>query len=104
MAYVCPNFCRLGQTNLRVEIGAVHIHLPTIFMYNLARLRDARLEYAERRWICNHNGSKVFGVLGSLLFEVGHIKVSLRVAFDDNYLHASHGGRGRVGAVCRDRD
>ncbi|GJC97616.1 putative metal-dependent RNase [Colletotrichum higginsianum] len=105
MADVGPDLARRADADLGVHVGAVHVHLTTVLVNEVAGLLDTGLEDSVGAGVRDHEGTELVGVLLALGFQVLNVQVTrLLVALDGDDAHAGHGGRGRVGAVGRDRD
>src|SRR6185436_18504601 len=77
---VGAELARLGETDHRVEIGAVHVHLSAMAMDDLAQLANVSLEHSMRRWIRDHRRGKCIAGSGGFCLEVGKVDVALRSA------------------------
>jgi hypothetical protein len=91
----------LRQADLRVHVGAVHVHLPAVGVDDLADLDDGFLEHAVRGRVGDHQRGEVRRMLLGLGAQVGDVDVAVLVAGHDHHVHADHLRRGRVGAVRR---
>ena len=56
-------FARFGQPDLRIHVRAVHVHLPTELMHDVANFHNILLEYAVRGRIRHHQARQVVGML-----------------------------------------
>ena len=59
MTDVCTDSTRIGQTDLCIHVGAVHVDLAALFMDQGADLADGGLEHAMRRGIGDHQRGEV---------------------------------------------
>ena len=62
MRNVRTEFARFGQPDLRIHVRAVHVHLPTELMHDVANFHNVLLEYAVRGRIRHHQTRQVIGV------------------------------------------
>ena len=105
VANISTNLTRRAQANLSIHVGAVHVDLPAVFVDNLADLLDLGLKDSIRAGVGNHHCAKLGGMLLALLSQIDQIQITrLCVALYGDHPHTGHGGRRRVGAVCRDRN
>ncbi|MNF64108.1 hypothetical protein D3C84_458310 [compost metagenome] len=95
---------RPRQTDLGVEVGAVHVDLAAVAMDDLADLADALLVDAMGRGVGDHQAGQLAVGLRGLAFQVLQVDVALLVAVHYHHAHAGHLRRGRVGTVGRGRD
>ena len=93
-----------GEADLRVEVGAVEVHLAAVAVDDGAEFADVALEDAVRRGVGDHDGGEAVGVFFGFEDEVGDVDVAVFVAGDDDDFHAGERRRCRVGAVRRLRD
>ena len=93
-----------GQTDLSVQIGAIHIDLSAVRMHDLADLANALFEHAMCGWIGDHQRGEPVVILPRLGAQVGDIHIAVVVARDHHHLHPAHLSRGRIGAVSRFRN
>ena len=66
MTDIGADLSRAREPNLRVHVGAVHVHLPAVLVHDVADFLDAILEHAVRGGIRNHQGGKPLAVLFAL--------------------------------------
>ena len=90
---------RGGEPDLGVEVGAVQVHLPALFVDDAANLLDGVLEDAVRRRIGDHQRAQPAPVPRRLGPQVRQIDVAVAVAGHDHRLQAGHDRAGRIGAV-----
>ena len=102
--HVGAELARPRDTDQRVEVRAVEVHLAAVVVHDRADVADALLEHAVRRRVRDHQRRELLGVLRGLRLEVVEVDVAVVVARDDDDAHAGHRGRRRVGAVRRRRD
>mmetsp|Transcript_126480 Transcript_126480/g.219147 ORF Transcript_126480/g.219147 Transcript_126480/m.219147 type:complete len:549 (+) Transcript_126480:1398-3044(+) len=104
VAHVRAHVPGAAQTDLRVHVGPIQVHLPPVVVDKLGDLLDGRLEHPMGGGVGDHDGGQVVGVLLRLRLQVDHVDVPLGVTLDDDDLHLGHGGRGGVGAMGGDGD
>ena len=95
---------RSCQPDLRIEVGAVHVHLTAVLVDNLANLADALLVHTVGRWIGRHQARQLIPSLGGFCLQILQINVTRLVALDDHHAHPGHLCRGWIGAVGRRRN
>ncbi|MPN45563.1 hypothetical protein SDC9_193130 [bioreactor metagenome] len=81
MAYIRTDGSRVGQSDLRIHIGAVHINLTAVFVYDAAHFFDTDFENSMCRRIGNHTAQQNILVLYGFFFPVVQIHVAVFVAF-----------------------
>mmetsp|Transcript_41993 Transcript_41993/g.100957 ORF Transcript_41993/g.100957 Transcript_41993/m.100957 type:complete len:204 (-) Transcript_41993:2164-2775(-) len=54
MAHIGTNDGWSSQSDLRIHVRPVHVHLAPIVMNNLANFLDALLVHTVGRWVCHH--------------------------------------------------
>jgi hypothetical protein len=91
-----PIVAGTGQPDLRVHIGAVHVHLPAVLVDDVADGADAVLEDAVRRGIGDHQRREPIAVLGRLLSQVVDVHIASGGRRHDNHTHAGHRGACRI--------
>ncbi len=99
MADVGPDPRRGGQSDLGVEVGAVHVDLPALLVDGAADLPDRVLEDTVRRRIGDHQCAQPRPVLRRLGPQIREVDVALLVAGHDHRPHPGHGRAGGIGAV-----
>ncbi len=99
MAHVGTEVTRLRDANQGVEVGAIHVHLTSVGMHEVADLTHSRFEDAVGRWICDHERSQPIARSLTFRAEVGDIDVALAVAGNDHHIHSCHDCTRGVGAV-----
>ncbi len=104
VADVGPDVSRVGQSYLRVHVGAVHVYLTARVVHGVDDLADAALEYSVRRGVGDHESAQLAAVLLGLLLQILHVDVAVGVACHGDDLHARHRRRSGVGAVSRRGD
>ena len=87
------------QSDQRVEIGAVDVHLPAVRVHDRADLGNAFLEHAVRRGIGHHQRGEFGAVLCGPGAQILDIDVAAIVALDDHHAQAGEHRAGRIGAV-----
>ena len=92
------------QADLRIQVGAVHVHLAAVGMHDGADVAHRLLEHAVCRGVGDHQAGQVVLVLFGLGLEVADVHVAVFIAIDHDDLHVGHLGGGRVGAVGGFRD
>src|SRR6516162_8770514 len=78
------------QADLRVEISAIQIDLPSVCMDEVANGPDRTLEYAMRRRVGNHHRRQAIGKFFRLSAQISQIHIAVRIATDGNYIHSGH--------------
>ena len=78
------------KTNLCIHVRAVHVDTSAMLVHNGADVLDRFFEHAVCRRIGHHQRRKVSRVRFCLCREICNIYVSVRIALNDNDLHASH--------------
>mmetsp|Transcript_74236 Transcript_74236/g.215090 ORF Transcript_74236/g.215090 Transcript_74236/m.215090 type:complete len:685 (-) Transcript_74236:933-2987(-) len=91
-----------GEAELGVHVGAVHVHLSTVVVDDLADLLDVVLEEGARRGVGNHERRQAVLVSLAERAELAHVHAPGVV--DPLDFHVAHRGRGRVRAMGRPRD
>ena len=104
MADVGADARRRGQSDLGVEVGAVHVDLPAPFVDSGADFPDRVLEDAVGRRVSDHQRAQARAVHGRLRPQIREVDVALRVAGHHDRVQAGHGGARRIGAVGGGRD
>ncbi len=99
VAHVCPDGAGVGETNLSVHVGAVHVYLTAVLVDDAAEVGHAALVHTVGGGIGHHEGSQVIAVLLSLSLEVLGIDIALLIALHGHHFKAGHSGGGGVGAV-----
>ena len=94
----------VGEANLRVHVGAVHVDLAAVVMDNACDFDDAFFVNAMRRWISNHDTCQDVFELGSNRAQLFDVDVAVGVTARNHYFKTCHDGRCRVGTVCRRRN
>ena len=98
------NFRGLGNAHLRVQVGAVHVHLTAVVVHDLTGLFDAFLIHAVSRRIGDHQRSERVAMVFGLGLQVRDIDIAIVVAaYQDNF-HADHLRASGIGAVGRGWD
>ena len=87
-----------------VEVGAIHVHLATMFMHDVAQLDDRSLEHAMGRGIGDHETGELWRVLRGLATQIGDVDIAALIALHHDHAQSRHRRAGRVGAVGRSRD
>jgi hypothetical protein len=93
-----------GDAYQRVHIRAIHIHLAAMIVDDFADFTHRFFIDAVCRWVGDHQGREVLGVLFGFGSQVIDINITVVVGGDDNHFHSSHGGAGRVGAMGAGRN
>ena len=99
MADIHAEIAGAAEADLRGEIRAIHINLAAVRVDDFRRLDNRVLERAVRARVRDHRARKIIGVLVGLLAQVGDVDVAIRVARDDDDLHAGHHRAGGIRAV-----
>ena len=102
MTHVGPAGARRREAALRVQIGAVHVHLSSTFMGNARQISDSFFKNSVSGRVRDHDRRQIVLVLLGLGLEVVEVDVAVVVTLDDDALEARHDGRGRVRAVRGD--
>ncbi|MNN20481.1 hypothetical protein D3C81_1337620 [compost metagenome] len=98
------NVSRPRETDLGVQVGAVHVDLATVLVHDLTDFPNALLIHTMCRRVGNHQAGQPLACSIGLGLEVVEVNVAIVIAVDDHHFHASHLRRSRVGAVGRRRD
>ena len=93
-----------AQPHLRIEVGAVQIHVAAVLVNDFTNVPDLLLEDAVSGRVGHHHRGEAVGVLRRLDRQILDIDVAPLVAADHYDLHSGQNRAGRVGAVCRRRD
>ena len=67
---------RAAEADLRVHVGAVHVHLAAVLVDDLADALDVLLEDAVRRRVGDHQRGEVLRVRLRLRLEIGDVDVA----------------------------
>ncbi len=95
---------RCGKSHLGVHIGAIHVNLSPVVVYDVRHFPDCRFKYPVCGRVGYHEGRQRITVLLSLGHQVRPVDISLFIAVHDHHLHAGHGCTGGIGAMCRGGD
>ncbi len=87
------------ETELRVEIGPVHVDLAAVLMNQFADRGDAFLEDSVGRGIGDHERAEAGGMLLRLRGEIDRVDVAIAIAGDGDDFEARHHRARRIGAV-----
>src|SRR5690606_16672150 len=90
--------------NLRVHVGAVHVHLSAVFVDDPADVLHAFLVHPVGGRIGDHHAGKIILMLLCFRFQVGHVDITVLQRFYDHHLVTYHHGACRIGAVRGDGD
>ena len=90
---------RSADAHQRVEIGAVHVDLPTMVMNDLTNIPYPLLKDTVCRRVSDHQRGEFFLVGGSFVAKVIQVYVAVFITFDNDHPHSRHDGTGRVGAM-----
>ena len=96
---VGAELARPRDTDQRVEVRAVEVHLTALFVHDRADIADLLLVHTVRRRVGHHQRGEIVGVLDRLRLQVVDVDVAPVVARDHDHLHARHRRRGGVRAV-----
>ena len=96
VADVSPDRSRIGQADLCVHIGAVHIELTAAGVDNVAHFLDVHFKDTVSRRICDHAGSQIILVGFSLCAEVFEVDISFVVTLHRDSREAALDGACRV--------
>ena len=99
VADVCSEVPRFGDSDERIEVGPVKVHLTAVVMDEGADLCHPLLEHAVRGRVGDHEAGQLVAVLGNAGPEVVDVDVAVLVTGDHHDTHARHRGRCCVGAV-----
>ena len=103
MRDVSSNISWLCYSNLRIEIGAIHIHLATMIMNNLANLLHGFFIHSVCGRVGNHQRGEIISICLSFAAQIFNIYVAIVVAANEDNLHANHLRACRIRTVCRSR-
>ena len=95
---------RLGQSEQRVQVGAVDVDLAAGVVHQRAQVDDGLLEHPVGRRVGDHDRGQLVAVRLDLGPQVVQIDRAVVGGLDHDHLHPGHHRRGRVGAVRRGRD
>jgi hypothetical protein len=95
---------RTGQPDLRVHVGAVHVHLPAMLVDDGADVTDVVFEHAVRGRVGDHQARQLVPMVSGLLLQIGEIDVTVCGSGDHDDAHSCHRRAGRIGPVCGRRD
>ena len=104
MTDVAAELARPSESDQRVEVGPVDIHLAARVMDCGADVGDVVLVDAVGGWVGNHQRCQLVGVFGHLGPQVVEVNVAVLTAAHHHDPHSDHGGGRRVGAVRAGRD
>mmetsp|Transcript_28930 Transcript_28930/g.50887 ORF Transcript_28930/g.50887 Transcript_28930/m.50887 type:complete len:344 (-) Transcript_28930:1552-2583(-) len=93
-----------AEADLGVHVGAVHVHLSSVLVDELADFLDVAFEDSVGGRVSDHECAEVFAVRLDLIDKVIVVDVALLVALDSDDLEPGHDSGSRVGAVGGDRD
>ena len=79
VADVGADVARIGEADLRVHVGAIHIKLSSASVNDVAHLLDVHLEDTMRGRIGNHAGSQTLLVLLGIRAEIFQIDITILV-------------------------
>ena len=99
MTDVGTELARLRQSDERVEVGAVDVHLTSGAVDHRAHLADSLLEHAVRRGVRGHDRADPVAELIDLRLQVVEVDVAVGIGGDDDDVHARHHRARRVRAV-----
>lgn len=99
MAYIGADKAGVGDADLTVHVGSVHVDLASVLMYDVADLADLDLEYSVSRRIGDHDAGEAVLVGLGLLAQLVHVDVAVLVAAYQDDVESCHGGAGGVGSV-----
>jgi hypothetical protein len=104
MADIGTDEPRRRQPHLGIEVGAVHVDLPTGLMDQGTDVLDGRLEHAMGARIGDHQARQRVAVLVDLGPEIRDVDVAVAIAGDRDDRHADHDRAGGIGAMGTGRD
>ncbi len=104
MADIAANLAGFDQPDHGVQIGPVNINLPAVIMGDLADRAHGFLKHPMCGGVGDHAGGKPVARLCRFLAEIFQIDIAICRRFHNHHLHAAHLGRGRIGAMGRNRD
>ena len=100
VADIRPDDAGVGEADLGIHVGAVHVDLAAVGVDDGADFLDGFLKDAVRGGIGDHDAGEFFFRARRLFAEIGEVDVALVVAGDgDDFEGGDDGGRQRVGAV-----
>ena len=65
---ISPNLARIGEPDLCIHIGAIHVYLPPIRVNRLCDFEDVLLKHPMRRGVSDHERRQTVCVLSCLFF------------------------------------
>ena len=98
---VSANCRRAYQSDLRVHVRAVHVHLSPMLVDNRAHFANPFFEDPVRRGIRHHQASQYLVMALGLSPQIIDVNVPLLIARDRRDTHACHGGACRIGSMGR---
>ena len=104
VADVAAELARPGQSDQRVEVRAVDVHLAADVVHGRADVGDVVLVHAVGGRIGDHQGGQPIRVFGDLGAQVVEVDVAVGPARHHHDPHARQRRRRRVGAVRAGRD
>ena len=97
--HIGTELARLGKPHKCIEVGAIHIHLATVCMHDLAQLANALLKHAVRGGVGDHGCGQCIARGIGLGAQVVEVDVAVGVAGHHHHRHAGHHRAGGVGAM-----
>ena len=70
----------LTDTQQRIEVGAVHVHLPAVIVNDPADIDDGFLENPMGGWIGDHQRGQIVAIASRLVLKIRHVHVAGFVA------------------------
>src|SRR5689334_11594835 len=100
MANIRANISRTAKANLRIQVRAIHINLPSIGVNDFANLLDALLEHAVSGGIGYHERGQFISMRLGFGAQIRHVNVALLVTGDRDDFQSCHDSAGGIGPVC----
>ena len=103
VADVCSDGTRIGQADLCIHVGSVHIQLTAASVNDVAHFLDVHFEDTVSGWIGDHAGSQVVLVGFGFCTEIFQVDVTLVVTFYRNGRETALDRTCRIRTVGRGR-
>ena len=101
---VAAELTGLRKAHLRIQVSAIHIHLPARSVHQLAHLGHLLLKHAVRGGVGDHNACDRIAVLLNLCLQILNIDRAVGCGCHTRNLKPSQCGGCGIRAVCRERN
>ncbi len=101
---IAAEFARFGEADQGIQVRAIDVDLAAASVHRVANHADVVVVNAVRGGVGNHDRGQRGRMLLDFRGQVLVVDRSVLGGGDDDDLHASEHGRGRVGSVGRRRD